>query len=139
MIVRHIIEDLESVFESLPESKEFDLAFASYLEDDSGKIEFRTIEAFHWDDDEEFFLVPSGCAKYYSLDPVQFKAADFLTALKNKINTEIEEYCAYARARIKIAKDGSTVSLNSPLWGTGYHENERLLYFYHGKQPNNAT
>ena len=59
MIVRHIIEDIESVFESLPESQEFDVAFACYADDSSGNIEFRTIEAFHWDDDEEFFLVPS--------------------------------------------------------------------------------
>ena len=139
MMVRHIVEDVESVFESLPESQEFDLAFACYAEDGSGNIEFRTIEAFHWDDDEEFFLVPSGCAQHYSLDPIQYKAKQFLDELKNKIHDEIEEYCAYARARIKIAKDGSVVSLNSPLWGTGYHEQEQLLYFYHGKQPSDAT
>lgn len=139
MIVRHIIEDLESVFESLPISKEFDVAFACYSDDDSGNIEFRTFEAFHWDEDEEFFLVPSGCGKHYSLDTTKFTAESFLTALKSAVNDEVSEYCAYARARIKIAKDGSVASLNSPLWGTGYHEQERLLYFYHGKQPESAT
>ncbi len=139
MIVRNIVEDVESVFESLPESKEFDVAFACYPEDGSGNIELRTIEAIHWDDDEEFFLVPSGCAKHFSLQPTQYKAGQFLDVLKNKINDEIADYCAYARARVKIAKDGSVVSLNSPLWGTGYHEQEQLLYFYHGKQSNDVT
>jgi hypothetical protein len=139
MIVRHIIEDIESVFESLPESKDYDVAFASYLDDGSGKIEFRTVEAFHWDDDEEFFLVPSGCAKHYSLESEQFKAENFLKAVKVAVSDEIAGYCAYARARIKITEDGSVASLNSPLWGTGFHEQERLLYFYHGKQPENVT
>ncbi|MBY6016773.1 hypothetical protein KUW04_03060 [Halomonas denitrificans] len=139
MIVRHIVEDVESVFNTLPEAKGFEVAFACYADDDSGNIEFRTFEAFHWDDDEEFFLVPSGCAKHYSLKPEKFTAESFLSALKNAVSDEINNYCAYARARIKVAADGSVASLNSPLWGTGYHEQERLLYFYHGKQPGSAT
>ncbi|UTP72341.1 hypothetical protein NLG07_10140 [Alteromonas sp. LMIT006] len=139
MNVRQIIEDVESVFKSLPKAKEYDVAFACYAQDGSGNIELRAIEAFHWDDDGEFFLVPNGCATHFSLKPVQYSAQQFLDALKSKINSEIEDYCAYARAKIKIAKDGSIASLNSPLWGTGYHEKEQLLYFYHGEQPSDAT
>ncbi len=135
MIVQHIIEDLESVLTSTPEASSFEVAFANYIDDDFEQIEFKSIEAFNWDEDEEFFLVPTGIAKYYDLEENIYSAETFLNQLKNIENTSVLNFVTFARARTKIAKDGSVASLNSPLWGTGINEAEKLIYFYHGKQP----
>jgi hypothetical protein len=135
MIVQHIIEDLKSVLTSTPEASSFEVAFASYIDDDFEQIEFKSIEAFNWDEDEEFFLVPTGIAKYYDLEENIYSAETFLNQLKNIENTSVLNFVTFARARTKIAKDGSVASLNSPLWGTGIHEADKLIYFYHGKQP----
>jgi len=135
MIVSHIITDIEKVLEN-PEAQEFDIAFASYAEDDSGSIKVDQVEAYHWnEEDEEFFLVPSGAANLYELDPVELKAGEFLKQLKDIKNDKILSYEAFARARIKKLEDGRIASLNSPLWGTGIHHDAKLIYFYHGKRP----
>ena len=138
MIVEHIIEDMESVFKSNPDAQAYEVAFASYSDDSFSNIDFKIVEAFDWDDDEEFFLVPSGAAKHFKLNPRNYTAQTFLSDLK-LVDANIADFPAYARARIKVAKDGSIASLNSPLWGTGYHDDEKILYFYHGKQPPETT
>lgn len=135
MNVSHIIEDLESIISVTPETESYGLAFASYLEDGSGNIELKDVEAFEWHDDEEFFLVPAGTAQYFNLEPRHLTATGFLAELKG-IQVAIGGYTAYAKSRVKVAKDGSVASLNSPLWGTGYHMTEKLVYFYHGKRKN---
>jgi len=135
MIVKEIIEDIEGVLRENPLASEFDIAFASYVEDESGSIKVDNVEAYHWDEDEEFFLVPSGAAHLYKLPVVELKAGAFLKELCNIENKEILSYEAFAREQIKTLKDGSVASLNSPLWGTGVHNEARLIYFYHGKQP----
>ena len=134
MKVQHIIDDLKSIFERLPEARTYGVAFASYLEDGSGQISLRGVEAFHWDDDDEFFLVPDGAAKHYELQSKNYTGESFLKELMD-VEERVSDFVTYARARIKIAKDGSVASLNSPLWGTGYHEQAKLVYFYHGDQP----
>ncbi|MBA6365044.1 hypothetical protein H4J42_14975, partial [Colwellia sp. BRX8-8] len=75
MKVQHIIDDLESVFSKQPETKDYDVAFACYSEDGSGSIEIDYVEAFDWDEDEEFFLIPENCAKHYEREAVKYKAA----------------------------------------------------------------
>lgn len=134
MVVRHIIEDIEKVFAENPHSKDFDIAFASYADDGTDSITVDQVEAYHWDDDE-FFLVPSGAAHLYELEASAIKAGQFLNELKNLNDEEIFSFETFARAKIKTLEDGSTASLNSPLWGTGIHHDARLIYFYHGKQP----
>lgn len=134
MIVQHIIDDLKSIFEKLPEAQTYGVAFANYLEDGSGQIHLRDVEACHWDDDDEFFLIPEGAAKHYELQNKNYTGQSFLKELMD-VEENISDFVAYARARIKIAKDGSVASLNSPLWGIGYHEQAKLVYFYHGSQP----
>ncbi len=47
--------------------KNYGVASASYLADGSGQIHLREVEAFHWDDDGEFFLVLEGNARHYEL------------------------------------------------------------------------
>ncbi|MGX9417879.1 hypothetical protein ACXJY6_02025 [Vibrio sp. RC27] len=134
MKVQHIIDDLQSVFSKQPETKNYDVAFACYSEDGSGCIEIDYVEAFDWDEDEEFFLIPENCAKYYDREAVKYKAAHFVEELKKIKIENFSEFETYVRKRIKVAKDGSVISINSPMWGTGVHDTEKFVYFYHGKE-----
>jgi len=133
MLVQHIVEDLKSIFKEHPQAEEYGIAFASYLEDGSGQIQLQEVEAFEWDDDDEFFLIPTGSSKHYGLKRKNFTGKEFLEDLAC-LDEGVMEFVAYARAKIKVAKDGSVASLNSPLWGTGYHQQARLVYFYHGNK-----
>ena len=83
MKVQHIIDDLESVFRKRPETKDYDVAFACYSDDGSGSIEIDYVEAFNWDDDDEFFLIPENCAKHYEREAIKYKAAHFVEKIKN--------------------------------------------------------
>jgi hypothetical protein len=134
MIVSHIIEDVENVLEDNPHATEFDVAFASYQEDGSGSIIVKQVEAYYWED-EEFFLIPIGAAHLYELVAVELKAGQFLKELKSIEDEVILSFGTFARSQIKTLEDGSIASLNSPLWGIGIHHDAKLIYFYHGKQP----
>ena len=83
MKVQHIINDLESAFRKQPETKDYDVAFACYSDDGSGSIEIDYVEAFNWDDDDEFFLIPENCAKHYEREAIKYKAAHFVEKIKN--------------------------------------------------------
>ena len=69
MLVSHIIEDIELALSETPVANNFQIAFAAYHEDSSGNININHVEAFLWDEDDEFFLIPGGAAKYYDLTP----------------------------------------------------------------------
>lgn len=136
MIVGDVIEDVEGVLKEHPEAVNYDIAIAAYEEDGTGLIKVRNVEAYHWDDDEEFFLIPAGAAHHYNLEAIDLKASELLKDLKGVDNKEIHSFVVFARAQIKVLGDGSVASLNSPLWGTGVHHEAKLIYFYHGMEPN---
>lgn len=134
MRVKHIIDDLESVFEKQPEAKNYGVAFARYSDDGDGTIIIDYVEAFDWDEDEEFFLLPEGCAKYYDLEAINYKAQNFVNEIKKVDVNNFLEFQTYAIEKMKLAKDGSIATLNSPTWGTGILDSEKVVYFFHGKR-----
>ncbi len=138
MLVSHIIDDLEFELNKNSDVASYKVAFANYCDDGSRNIELTLIEAFDWDEDEEFFLIPKDIAKHYDLEANDYTVQGFLDALKAE-KEDIAKFDAYARAKTKIAGDGTVASINSPLWGTGIHNEEELIYFYHGDQPQSAT
>jgi len=130
-----MIEDLESVLSDHAGASDFSMALVKYADDEFKDIRVDDIGAFDWDDDDEFFLVPVGSAQYYNLSDEGFSAADFLSVLKEQSSAAVRGFEVYARSAAKILADGSVASVNSPIWGTGIHQDARLVYFYHGRQP----
>lgn len=130
MKVRHIIEDLEKSFEMNDEFKEFSVGFAEYTEEKDGNIYLKDVEAIDWDEDEEFFLIPSDIAKHYELTAKDYTALQLYVELEAL--PDIHEYDVFARSSTKVAKDGSVASINSPTWATNYLTNDKVIYFQHG-------
>ncbi len=131
MILQHVIEDMESVFSSHPESKDYSIALARYFDEASDEIEIRPISAISWDD-EECFFIPEGAAKYYGLTETDYLAAQFLDEIKST-PAKISTYGVYAKVKTKELNNATVASLNSPLWATGFHQESKLLYFYYGE------
>lgn len=137
MKVRRLIDDINFELEKNPDVNSYRVAFANYCDDTFTNIEIKIIEAIDRDE-EELFLIPNGIAKSYNLEPTKYTLKDFLVALVIA-GKEVLDFNVLAIVQAKTLNDGSVASVNSHLWGTGIHEKERLLYFYHGLEPENAT
>jgi hypothetical protein len=136
VFVRDIISDLRSAFEIDPVATEFDVAVAKYVDDQFSRIWFKTVDAFHWDDDEEFFLIPTGLSeKYYGVAPNITSAGALLKKLEHLSDKYVLSYALYVRDRIGRLSDESVVSVNEPLWATGVQSEGRIVYFYYGSRP----
>lgn len=67
----------------------------------AGSIEIDYVEAFDWNEDEEFCLIPENCAKHYEREAVKYKAAHFVEELKNIKIENFSEFETYVRKRLK--------------------------------------
>ena len=129
MLVRHMLEDLQEAIARLPASADFPVGVASYVDPPpDGTIQLDAVGSFHWDEDE-FHLVMHGVGHVYGLDEFQHTARSLIDELAR--HPEIHDFPAFVRAR--EGEDASVVSHNAPLWGTGYHEQRKLVYFYYGE------
>jgi len=131
--IEQVVSDLTKVIGNYETAYQYALAVARYKSDDSCNIVTRQIEAFE-DDDNEVYLVPKGAAEAYGLDATFMTAGKFLAALRRKYS-ESATYEVFVRESTKILPDGSVVSVNSPIWATGIHEQGELVYFYYGHDP----
>lgn len=127
MLVKEMIEDLEFVLKKYPGCDDFRIAFEDEDKDNSEGTNVIYVEAFHWDE-EEFFIVPVGCGKFFDLKPQEMTVSNLLNALK-QIDQEILEFPAYARADAGELPDKTTVSLNYPLMGVGISQMGKTVYF----------
>lgn len=140
MLVKEILSSLISSFEIDPSAVDFDVAVATYIDPKFKRISFKTVDAYHWDEDHEFFLIPTGLSQdYFDIAPNISSAKDLLDSLHNLEMEEVLEYRSYVRDKVARLDDGSVVSLNLPLWGAGIQSKGRIVYFYYGEEPDNRA
>ena len=125
MLVRHMLEDLAEAMARLPASADFPIGVACYVEPADDTIRMSLVGSCHWDEDE-FQLVVRGSGNAYGLDETKLTARMLLDELEQ--HPEIHEFPASVRACV----DGADTPLHEGLWGTGFHEQERIVYFYYG-------
>jgi hypothetical protein len=139
VLVSHIIEDIRNVLSETPQAARYRVGAAKYVNEPGGDIAVSEIGCVNWDDDEEFFLVPDWICALLQLqrkDPTTDDLVATLTA-----HPEIHNFVVYVRETGKKLPDGSTATLNMPIWGTGVHHDAQLVYFYfgdRGESPNNT-
>ena len=134
MKVNNLFLDIKSILEQDVSKSDYTIAFASYVGGDSSNISVTDVEAVHWDE-EDFFLIPAGSAQHYDIEGEELTVRDFLLKLKDAPLSVINDLAVYAHTKIKLLPDGSIASITSPLWGTGVHDDARLVYFYCGDEP----
>ena len=130
MIVSELLEDLHAAFGQFPDARSWRVGVASYADSAGGDISVMYVASVHSDPDEEFFLVPEGYGKFYSLVESPLTADELLTKLQ--LEEGWASFVAYTRSEVVELPDGSVVSKNMPLWGCGVQPSAQLVYFYFG-------
>ncbi len=132
MKVHHIITDLEKAFEMQSCFKDYSVSVAELTNMNEGTLSITNVQAFGWDDDEEFYLMPTKAAKFYSNAVFINTAWSFYEKLIKL--PELREFEFYAKASYKLTSEGGMISVNSPVYGTRYHDGEKTIYFQYGEE-----
>lgn len=130
MLVSDISEDLRAVLEEFPAASAWRVGVATYVDGPGSDIDVMYTASFHTEPDDEFFLVPEGMGGSFGLSEHPFSAQELFDHLQ--ATPEWAGHAAYVRRGVVELPDGSVASRNSPLWGTGVHQDARLVYFYYG-------
>ncbi len=131
MKVHHIITDLEKAFEMQSCFKDYSVSVAELTNIEKGTISIINIQAFCWDEEKRFYLIPEEVVDFYPNSVCIDTACSFYEKLLKL--PKLFEFEFYAKASNKFTSEGGLISVNSPVWGTRFHEGEKTIYFQYGE------
>ncbi len=133
MRVSDLVEDLKASLEQFPGAAAWRVGVATYTAGPSSDINVMYLGSYSIEPDDELILVPEGLGSFFKLEEHPFTASELLGSLQAK--PEIGSFPAYAKSEAVELPDGTIVSKNDPLWGTGVQDVGQLVYFYYGSEP----
>lgn len=132
MIVSELTDDLKAALDQFPPASQWRVGVATYADEPGGEITIMYVASYSVEPDDEIILVPEGMGAHFKLEEHPFTAAELLASLGER--PEIKAFPTYAKSDAVELPDGTIVSKNEPLWGTGVQEQGQLVYFYYGSR-----
>ena len=130
MLVSDLVEDLKAALDQFPAAADWRVGIATYTDSPGSDISVMLVGSSSIEPDDELILVPEGLGSSFKLEESPFTAAGLLSFLQAK--PELASFPAFAKSEAVEHSDGTIVSINYPLWGTGVQETAQLVYFYYG-------
>jgi hypothetical protein len=130
MLVSDLVEDLKTALDQFPIASDWRVGVATYTDGPGSDITVMYVGSYSIEPDDEVILVPEGMGSYFKLEDRPFTASELLGWLQAK--PELASFPAYAKSDAVELPDGTIVSKNEPLWGTGVQDAGQIVYFYYG-------
>ena len=130
MLVSDLVDDLKAAFAQFPPARSWRVGVASHTDGPGSDITIMYVASYSIEPDDEVILVPEGLGSHFKLEERPFTATELLDALAAR--SDIAAFPTYAKSDAVRLPDGTIVSKNEPLWGTGVQEQGQLVYFYYG-------
>ena len=132
MLVSELMDDLRAAFAQVPPASDWRVGIATYTNGSGSDITIMYVTSYSVEPDDEIILVPEGLGSHFKLEERPFTAGELLTSLSDRPQTAA--FPTYAKSEAVELPDGTIVSKNEPLWGTGIQEQGQLVYFYYGNR-----
>lgn len=133
MIVSELVDDLRAALDQFPAAFDWRVGVATYTDGPGSDITMMYVASYSIEPDDELILVPEGLGPSFNLEESPLTASDLLNSLHAK--PELASFPTYAKSEAVELPDGTIVSKNDPLWGTGVQDEGQLVYFYYGAEP----
>lgn len=132
MLVSELVDDLRAAITQVPAASGWRVGVATYTHCFGSDITIMYVASYSVEADDEIILVPEGLGSYFKLEERPFTAGELLASLSDR--PEAAAFPTYAKSDAVKLPDGTIVSKNEPLWGTGVQEQGQLVYFYYGSR-----
>ncbi len=130
MFVSDLVEDLKAALDQFPAASNWRVGIATYADGPNSDITVMLVASYSIEPDDELIFLPEGMGQSFELQEHPFTASELLGLLQAE--PEVSSFPAYAKSESVEMPDGTIVSQNMPLWGTGVQDAAQIVYFYYG-------